>query len=159
MLSPACAVLQDLNELVGLGAGKSGRGFVEDEDANLPPKGLGDLDLLPLADCQTGDRSPGIEVELKVVQKAVCARLDRSPVDPRSDPGSCPSARFSATVNGSTRFNSWWMMPIAFRSAAAGSWNRTGLPPISIEPESGRKTPPRIWISVLLPAPFSPQRA
>ena len=88
MLKPrATQGSQDLDELVGLGTGKRGRGFIKDEDANLPPQGLGDLDLLPLADCQRTDRRPGIELEAELVQKALRVSCNRSPVDPRSEPG------------------------------------------------------------------------
>src|SRR5690349_12724743 len=48
-------------------------------------------------------------------------------------------------------------MPLCFESLTP--LKTTGLPSIWMSPSSGAYTPPRIFISVLLPAPFSPIRA
>src|ERR1043165_3069559 len=48
-------------------------------------------------------------------------------------------------------------MPAA--SASRGDANETSRPSSSIVPPSGRSLPARIFPSVLLPAPFSPQTA
>src|ERR1700722_9979123 len=55
-----------------------------------------------------------------------------------------------------TRLSSWKTTAIPDRLASAGLANRTGRPSRRISPASGRSTPPRIFINVLLPAPFSP---
>src|ERR1700738_4394852 len=51
------------------------------------------------------------------------------------------------------------MMPIPARRASWGVRNWTVLPSRMISPESGWEAPARIFISVLLPAPFSPMKA
>ncbi len=50
-------------------------------------------------------------------------------------------------------------MPIPSRRAAAGLAIFTGSPCHNISPESACSAPPMIFISVLLPAPFSPSTA
>src|SRR4051794_9485702 len=50
----------------------------------------------------------------------------------------------------------WKTMPTPALMASAGEWRLTSVPLISIVPESGGCTPYRIFISVDLPAPFSP---
>src|ERR1700721_35223 len=51
------------------------------------------------------------------------------------------------------------MMPIPARRASCGVRRWTGFPSIRISPESAWYAPARIFISVLLPAPFSPMKA
>src|ERR1700758_1669353 len=51
------------------------------------------------------------------------------------------------------------MMPIPAKRASWGVRSWMGLPSMRISPESGRYAPARIFINVLLPAPFSPIRA
>src|SRR5579872_1822940 len=48
-------------------------------------------------------------------------------------------------------------MPMPARLAANGSAKPTGTPSRMISPESGFRMPARMFIRVLLPAPFSPQ--
>src|SRR6266702_2283024 len=50
-------------------------------------------------------------------------------------------------------------MPTPCRIASFGAWNTRGSPFIEICPASGRYSPARMLMSVLLPAPFSPSRA
>ena len=51
-----------LEEQGGLAFGENGRGFVEDQDAGLLRKGLGDLDELLLGDGEVADPSSRIDV-------------------------------------------------------------------------------------------------
>src|SRR4051812_21320258 len=53
----------------------------------------------------------------------------------------------------------WKTMPMPAPIASAGEENDSSRPSTSIVPESGFWTPYRIFISVDLPAPFSPTRA
>jgi hypothetical protein len=50
-------------------------------------------------------------------------------------------------------------MPMPARRASTGCAKLTGTPSIRMRPASGRRIPARIFISVDLPAPFSPQIA
>src|SRR5699024_5816016 len=69
-----------------------------------------------------------------------------------------PRVMFSATLSWGTRFSSWWMVAMPWRSAALTSGSWTGAPSIRIRPPSGWWMPDIILISVDLPAPFSPRR-
>ena len=62
-------------------------------------------------------------------------------------------SRFGASIS------SWWMSAMPSRFASRTPESTTGLPSSWISPSSGRYAPPRIFISVLLPAPFSPMSA
>ncbi|OPZ65175.1 MAG: hypothetical protein BWY85_00750 [Firmicutes bacterium ADurb.Bin506] len=70
-----------------------------------------------------------------------------------------PRVMFSATVKVCTSLKCWCTMPIPSAIASAGERIDTRSPLISISPESGRIRPVNMFISVLLPAPFSPRRA
>src|SRR5689334_6765860 len=70
-----------------------------------------------------------------------------------------PRERFSATVRLSQNDSSWWTIPTPLVSASVGDANRTTAPSIDTLPASGVRIPARIFPSVLLPAPFSPQSA
>ena len=61
-------------------------------------------------------------------------------------------------VRLSKRLSSWWTkaMPAAIDSATVS--DECATPSISMVPRSGSITPPRIFIRVDLPAPFSPTR-
>src|SRR5699024_5619458 len=69
-----------------------------------------------------------------------------------------PRVMFSATLSWGTRFSSWWMVAMPWRSAALTSGSWTGAPSIRIRPPSGWWMPDIVLISVDLPAPFSPRR-
>ena len=68
-----------------------------------------------------------------------------------------PSTTFSATVNVGTSAKCWWTMPTPRAMASAGDARRVGRPSISISPASGCRWPNAMFISVDLPAPFSPR--
>ena len=58
-----------------------------------------------------------------------------------------------------TKFSSWWMKAMPAERDSAGLLKRTSLPSRAIVPRSAGNTPPRMFIRVDLPAPFSPRRA
>ena len=66
---------------------------------------------------------------------------------------------FSATVTSGQSAISWCTKPMPRLWAMAGEVIRTSLPSRNICPESGRRMPSMIFISVDLPAPFSPASA
>src|SRR5712691_11443050 len=78
---------------------------------------------------------------------------------PRRRTGRSPSAMFSATESAGTRRSSCGMVTIPAAMASCGLAKWQSLPSTKIWPRSGRCTPPRIRISVDLPAPFSPTMA
>src|SRR2546427_8908303 len=53
----------------------------------------------------------------------------------------------------------WWTMPMPRAIASAGPCIATGVPSIRISPSSGVTRPYRMFIRVVLPAPFSPRSA
>src|SRR5262245_11553666 len=78
---------------------------------------------------------------------------------PKRRTGRSPSAMFSAIDNAGTRRRSCGMvtMPTAMASWGLAKWHSS--PSRRTTPRSGRWTPPRMRISVDLPAPFSPTTA
>ena len=62
----------------------------------------------------------------------------------------------SATLRFGKRFSSWNTMPMPLRAASAVLAKRTGLPSSRISPAVSCSTPAITFISVDLPAPFSP---
>src|SRR3954453_3051607 len=71
--------------------------------------------------------------------------------------GCRPRNRLSATVIDGTSVKCWWTMPIPARLAAIGSGISIPAPVSRIVPALGWWMPARMFISVDLPAPFSPQ--
>src|SRR5262245_1022649 len=78
---------------------------------------------------------------------------------PKRRTGRSPSAMFSATESAGTRRSSCGMVtiPAAIASRGLAKWRSSPL--TRMTPRSGRCTPPRMRISVDLPAPFSPTTA
>ena len=66
------------------------------------------------------------------------------------------SAMLSRTDRFGARLSSWWMMEMPRARASVEEVNSTRFPSSSTWPELGVTTPERIFISVDLPAPFSP---
>ena len=64
--------------------------------------------------------------------------------------------RFSATVRLRNRLSSWWMNAMPRASASRGPRGRYSVPSNVIRPASIGSTPPRMFIVVDLPEPFSP---
>jgi hypothetical protein len=73
--------------------------------------------------------------------------------------GSRPRKMFSATDRPGTRSSSWWIIAMPAACASAGPRNRHGRPATVMLPSWSVITPARTFISVDLPAPFSPSSA
>ncbi len=73
--------------------------------------------------------------------------------------GSSPRKMFSATERSGASASSWWMTAMPRARASSGPWRWTGWPSSSMCPDVGCSSPPRMRISVDLPAPFSPTSA
>ena len=73
--------------------------------------------------------------------------------------GSRPSRMFSATVRCGQSESSWWIRATPRWLASCGEAGRYGWPCSTIVPSSGCSAPARMFMSVLLPAPFSPMSA
>ena len=80
-----------------------------------------------------------------------------TPKQPRI--GRLPSAIFSAIESAGTMRNSCGMVTMPAAIASCGEAKTRGSPAISMLPLSARCTPPRMRMSVDLPAPFSPTSA
>ena len=76
--------------------------------------------------------------------------------DSSSGVPSVPRKMLAAMSRFGASISSWWMSAIPSFLADRTPSMTTGFPSIRISPESGGWTPPRIFMSVLLPAPFSP---
>ena len=72
---------------------------------------------------------------------------------------SLPMNMFSNTARSLTRFSSWWMKAMPADRESPGTRNSTCLPSREMVPRSAGSTPPKMFISVDFPAPFSPSRA
>ena len=70
--------------------------------------------------------------------------------------GTMPRTMFSATVRLGTSMKCWCTMPMPLAMAAVGEERLTFSPLTQISPEVGCSRPNSIFISVDLPAPFSP---
>ena len=73
--------------------------------------------------------------------------------------GSSPSTTFSSTVRLSASMKCWCTMPMPAAMASDGEWNVVSRPSSRMVPSSGLCMPYRVFISVDLPAPFSPTMA
>src|SRR5262245_56185879 len=78
---------------------------------------------------------------------------------PKRRAGRSPSAMFSAIDSAGTRRRSCGMVTMPAAMASWGLAKRHSSPSRRTTPRSGRWTPPRMRISVDLPAPFSPTTA
>ena len=72
--------------------------------------------------------------------------------------GSRPMKTFAAASRLSKRFSSWWTKAIPAAIASAQVIAGRSAPSMRIVPVVGATTPPSTFISVDLPAPFSPTR-
>ena len=75
---------------------------------------------------------------------------------PPARTSSLPRKMFSYTVRSGIRFSSWWIMEMPISLAAVGPAMTTGFPWNTTLPSVGCAKPARMFMSVLLPAPFSP---
>ena len=85
----------------------------------------------------------------------VC-RASSSKSMPNGRRNSRPRKMLSRTLRLGARLSSWWMMEMPLSRASTVDAKLTRRPSSSISPEVGVTTPDRIFISVDLPAPFSP---
>jgi len=67
-----------------------------------------------------------------------------------------PMKMLSRTLRLGARLSSWWMIEMPHSRAWVEDAKLIGEPSRTISPEVGCTTPERIFISVDLPAPFSP---
>src|SRR5262245_45999352 len=91
-----------------------------------------------------------------------CARMrarSTTASGPRRRTGRSPSAMFSAIDSAGTRRSSCGMVTPPAAIASCGLAKCRSRPSTRTTPRSGRCTPPRMRISVDLPAPFSPTMA
>ena len=137
--------------------------LVEDEDARVLGEPLGDLDDLPL-----GERQPPqllVGPQRRESGSARTARASRRRIAARSTVRSAvqrlaaePDVLLDRQVGDQRQF-----LEDGGDAARAGrrpDWPGDRAAPSSrIVPSSGRTAPARIWMKVLLPAPFSPSRA
>jgi hypothetical protein len=75
-----------------------------------------------------------------------------------TQPPGLPRRKLSRTPSCGKSSGSWWSIPIPRRIASAGDVIWTEAPLIRTWPLSGMVKAERTFISVLLPAPFSPRR-
>ncbi len=145
---------QVVEQLVDLLRDEHDGRLVEDDDLGAAVEHLEDLDALAGADAEVLDQHVGLDAE------AVGRRRSRRSSARASSPMPCsfsaPSTTFSRTVRLSASMKCWNTMPTPAAIASAGDESATCWPLTSIVPESGFCTPYRIFISVDLPAPFSP---
>ena len=66
---------------------------------------------------------------------------------------------FSAALNTSTSLKCWCIMPMPRSKASLGEAMTTSRPSMAMVPSSGKYMPESMFMSVVLPEPFSPSRA
>ncbi len=102
-------------------------------------------------------RLPGIAVaSLKVTIEV--AHVDRPVAVDRQARIGLQDEGFSATVKCGASRDSWCTMAMPLRAASCGVLIKTSRPCQSMRPPSRSSMPATIFISVDLPAPFSPSR-
>ena len=89
-------------------------------------------------------------------RRALALRRSSSRNRPRPRRGSRPMKMFCAALRCRIRLSSWCTMPMPSACAPRGLPMSTGRPSMSISPASHRWMPASTFISVDLPAPFSP---
>ena len=151
----------DLEQLIGFLRGQHGGGLVEDQDICIAVEQLDDLNPLLHAHRQIADITIRVRLPACTVSKSRGCAL-RPFCGPGNRPArvdSSPSITFSVTVKTGISIKCWCTMPIPPAMASLGEWTLIGLPRTMISPSSGWYSPYRIFIRVVLPAPFSPSRA
>ena len=143
-------------QIVDLGRGQHRGRLVEHEHLGVAVQRLEDLGALALADGELPDVRVRIDLQAVPLGHLGEALLDRVHVG-EAHPAAQPSATFSATVSVGTSMKCWWIMPMPWRIASVGDVIVTSWPLRKMVPSSGWYNPYRIFIRVLLPAPFSPE--
>ena len=150
----------DRVEPLGLVLRQAARRLVEHDQPRALPDGGRDLQHLLLADGQRRRRPRDVERDVDRREH----RLRASPhlASARRSRGSTAGCRGTGSRRrtGSRRTTApGGPSPRPAASASVGLSRRTGFPSNSTRPSSGAWMPARSLPSVLLPAPFSPQRA
>ena len=140
------------------------RRLVQDEDAALPAQRLGDRHELALGEAERRrPAGPGRGRSRAGPSTARAASRMRARSTRASGPkrrtGRSPSAMFSAIDSAGTSRSSCGMVTMPAAMASRGLEKCRAAPSTRTVPRSGRQTPPRMRISVDLPAPFSPTTA
>src|SRR5664279_3709077 len=140
-----------------------GRGrLVKDQELDVLADRFGDLHELLLADPETLDVAVGVIVEPDPGHQRLGALPGRQPVDAAASSHLvAPRKMFSVMDSSGMSASSWWMMTMPAPSLSRVFENLVGLPSKRISPwyEPWGWTPDSTFISVDLPAPFSPQIA
>ena len=122
-----------------------------------------DLDDLPLGEREVLDERARVDVRdapSPASSASACLAMRRRSMRPSAPRGSRRRSRFSATVIHGRQRELLEHRPGARAHARrSGPCSLDGLALDADVPASGRSRPPRILISVLLPAPFSPTSA
>ena len=136
--------------------------LVEDEDLRAAIERLEDLDALRLADREIGHERVGRRPRVRSCADSSRHRRSAARAIELRVPfvGSRPSTTFSATVSVGTSMKCWCTMPTpaAIASAVVQPGDVAAVH-FACVPASGAYSPPRMRISVDLPAPFSPTSA
>ena len=93
------------------------------------------------------------------ISSAARRRVSRHNIRPDLSVSCAPSRTFSPTVSSGTRLISCGAIAIEAACASAGEAKRTILPLLRSSPRSGASRPQNKFMSVDLPAPFSPMMA
>ena len=149
----------DLEQDLRLALGQRGGRLVEDQHAAVQRQRLGDLDQLLLRDGERAHQRGGIDVA-EAAQDLAGAALEPAIVHQQRAAG---VGRGHEDVLGDRDIGAERDLLVdeadAERCAMAGEVIATGLPSRRISPLSGRRMPSMMFISVDLPAPFSPASA
>ncbi len=114
-------LLEDAEEMVGLGRRQHAGRLVEDQDVGAAIERLQDLDALLQADRQLVDDRVGIDLQPVFALQPLAARRAPWRCSPSSSASpSAPSMTFSSTVKGSTSMKCWWTMPMPSAMASLG---------------------------------------
>ena len=149
-----------LQQALRLGQRQAGRRLVHDDHPRVDRQRLGDLHELALRDGQVGHRRLGGEIGAEPPQQ----RQGFGPHAPVVDDAQrSHAARLAADEHVGGHVEVLEQVEFLVHEGDAGlglpmrwSWPRERTPSTRISPALGATTPPRIFISVLLPAPFSP---
>ena len=154
LLEPADELEQNLDLVIGQRRGR----LVEHEDARVQRAGLDDLDHLLLGDREPAHRRARAEARLAdLLEQRGRLTLHRLAVDDPVLERLAADEHVLGHVAVRQQVELLIDDPDRRRPApAAGCVKETSSPSILIVPSSGACTPARVFISVDLPAPFSP---
>ena len=153
----------DLQQPLGLGQRQARGRLVHDDQAGVERQRLGDLDHLALRDRQLGRPASRARSRRRAARAAAATwRAAAGVVDQPQQPA---GQRLAADedVGGDVEVLEQVELLVDEGDAGAPSTRSTvsaacSTPSMTIAPASGATTPPSTFISVYLPAPFSPIR-